>query len=252
MAIAYQTISTVATKTTTTANSLTLNAPAGAATDDLLVACISFRGATTPSIPADWAIINRTQVTGNTATNATSIGSGLMAWIKRGATNPSFVFGATTGQQFPNLAFGFVVRISGQDLTDSVLGTSVNTLATGASGLIETGGFGKSYLPAAGLTDSVEIMLCMGGQEVTWSDHDYIQSGDFEIKLYTEIGESTSTSGADGSISVAYIQNVGGLFSGFDSYSATTSAINSRHSLIVASFGGPRPPAVGYSFSTLF
>ena len=82
MAITYRTISTVATKTGTTNGSLTLNAPAGATTDDLLVACISFRGATTPSIPSTWNIINRTQVTGNTNTNAQSIGSGLMAWTK--------------------------------------------------------------------------------------------------------------------------------------------------------------------------
>lgn len=37
---------------------------------------------------------------------------------------------------------------------------------------------------------------------------------------------------------------------GQDLYVAT-SAISARHSLIVASFGGPRPIAAGYSFSTL-
>jgi hypothetical protein len=244
MAIAYQTISTVATKTTTSNGSLTLNAPAGAATDDLLVACISFRGATTPSLPADWAIINRTSVTGNTATNATSIGSGLMAWIKRGATNPSFVFGATTGQQFPNLAFGFVVRISGQDLTDPIAGTSVNTLATGASGNVTTGGYTRSFTTDTA-DDYLELMLCIGGQEVTWSSQDYTTGP----TAMTEIGESTNTAGADGSIAVARTNILGDTTGGFD---ATTSAISARHSLIVASFGGPRQLAVGYSFTTLF
>ncbi len=244
MAIAYQTISTVATKTTTTAGSLTLNAPTGAATDDLLVACISFRGATIPSIPADWAIINRTSVTGNTAGNATSIGSGLMAWIKRGATNPSFVFGAVTGEQFPNLAFGFVVRIDGQDLTNPIAGTSVNTLATGASGNVTTGGYTRSFTTDTA-DDYLELMLCIGGQEVTWSSQEYTTGP----TAMTEIGEQTSIAGADGSIAVAHSTTVGDTTGGFD---ATTSAISARHSLIVASFGGPRPPAVGYSFSTLF
>ncbi len=244
MAIAYQTISTVATKTTTTAGSLTLNAPTGAATDDLLVACISFRGATIPSIPADWAIINRTSVTGNTATNNTAIGSGLMAWIKRGANNPSFVFGAVTGEQFPNLAIGYVVRISGQDLTNPIAGTSVNTLATGASGNVTTGGYTRSFLTDTA-DDYLELMLCIGGQEVTWSSQDYT-TGPVAM---SEIGEQTSTDGADGSIAVAHSTTVGDTTGGFD---ATTSAISARHSLIVASFGGPRPPAVGYSFSTFF
>jgi hypothetical protein len=244
MAIAYQTISTVATKTTTTNGSLTLNAPSGATTDDLLVACISFRGATTPSIPADWQIINRTIVTGNTATNATAIGSGLMAWIKRGANNPSFVFGATTGQQFPNLAIGYVVRINGQDLTDPLAGTSVNTLATGSSGNVTTGGYARSFTTDT-LDDYLELMLCIGGQEVTWSSQDYTTGP----TLMSEIGEQTSTGGADGSIAVARSTTVGDTTGGFD---ATTSAISARHSLIVASFGGPRPVAAGYSFSTFF
>jgi len=250
MAIAYQTISTVATKTTTTNGSLTLNAPTGAATDDLLVACISFRGATIPSIPADWAIINRTSVTGNTATNQTSIGSGLMAWIKRGATNPSFVFGATTGEQFPNLAFGFVVRISGQDLTDPIAGTSVNTAATGiADSRLTTGSYTKTFLTDTP-DDYVNIMMGMGGQECTFSQY---STGTVVINLdtFTEIGETTSTSGADGSIGVAFASNATSIDTN-DGLGIFPSAPSARHSLIVASFGGPRQLAVGYSFTTLF
>ncbi len=245
MAITYQAISTQITKTTTTNGSLTLNAPAGLTTDDLLVACISFRGATTPSLPADWNLIQRTVPTGNTATNNTAIGSGLMAWIKRGATDPSFVFGATTGQQFPNLAFGYCVRITGQDLTNPLAGSSVNTLATGASGNVTTGGYTRSFVTDTA-DDYIEIMLCIGGQEVTWSSQDYTTGP----TAMTEVGvDVTSTSGADGSIAVARSTTVGNTTGGFD---ATTSAIAARHSLIVASFGGPRPPAAGYSFSTFF
>jgi hypothetical protein len=244
MAITYRTISTVATKTTTSNGSLILNSPTGARTNDLLVACISFRGATTPSIPADWTIINRTQVTGNTNTNNASIGSGLMAYIKRGATAPDLTFGAVTGQQFPNLAFGFVVRIDGQDLTDPLAGSSVNTLASGASGNVTTGGYTRSFETDTP-DDYIEIMLCIGGQEVTWSTHEYTTGP----TAMTEIEEQTSTSGADGSISIARSTTAGDTTGGFG---ATTSAISARHSLMVASFGGPRPALLPYSFSMLF
>lgn len=242
MAIAYQAISTLATKTTTTAGSLTLNAPAGVTTDDLLVACISFRGATTPSLPADWNLIQRTAVTGNTATNATAIGSGLMAWIKRGAANPSFIFGATAGQQFPDLAFGYVLRLTGQDLTNPLAGSSVNTLATGASGTVTTGGYTRSFATETA-NDYIEIMTCIGGQEVTWSTQQYTTGA----TAMTELADNSSTSGADGSIAVARSTTVGTTTGGF---SAVTSAISARHSLIVASFGGPvaQIPARSFTF----
>jgi hypothetical protein len=242
MAIAYQTISTVATKTTTTNNSLTLNAPAGATTDDLLVACISFRGATTPSIPADWNLIERTTVTGNTSTNNNAaIGSGLMAWTKvSGAVD--YDFGAVTGEQFPNLALGYVVRIDGQDLTDPLAGSSVNSLAS-TNSTVTTGGYTRSFLTATA-DDYIEIMLCIGAQEVTWSTQQY-ETGPTAM---TEIGQSTSTSGSDGSIAVARTNVLGDTTGGF---SAVSSAAR-RNALIVASFGGPRPVAAGYSFSTFF
>lgn len=244
MAITYRTISAVATKTTTTNGSLTLNAPAGATTDDLLVACISYRGATTPSIPDGWTIINRTTVTGNESTNNNNaIGAGLMAWIRRGAAAPDLTFGATTLEQFPDLALGFVVRIDGQDLTDPVAGTSVNTLAS-ANATVTTGGYTRSFITATA-DDYLELMLCIGAQEVTWSTQRY-QTGPVAM---TEIGQQTSTAGADGSIAVAVTDATLGDTTG--GFSALASA-SRRNSLMVASFGGPRPVAAGYSFSTFF
>lgn len=242
MAIAYQALSTLVTKTTTVAGSLTLTEPAGATTNDLIVACISFRGATTPSIPTGWTIVNRTTVAGNTATNATAIAGGLMAYIRRGATAPGLIFGATAGQQFADLAFGYTLRITGQDLTNPLAGTSVNTLATGASGVVTTGAFTRSFTTATA-NDYLEVMLCMGGQEVTWSTQQYTTGA----TNFTERADNNSTSGADGSISIA--TGTGGTITG--GYRATTSAISARHALMVASFGGPRPTAVGYSFSAL-
>jgi len=242
MAITYQAISTVALKENNNDESLTLNAPAGVTTDDLLVACISFRGATTPSIPADWNLIERTETGNLSANNNNARASGLMAWIKRGATNPSFVFGAVTGQQFPNLAFGYVVRIDGQDLTDPLAGSSVNTLASTIT-TVTTGGYTRSFLTATA-DDYIEIMLCMGAQEVTWNTQQYITGP----TAMTEIAQRTSTAGRDGSIAVARTNVLGDTTGGF---SAVSSAAR-RNALIVASFGGPRSTAAGYSFSTFF
>ena len=88
-------------------------------------------------------------------------------------------------------------------------------------------------------------MTCIGGQEVTWSSQNYTTGP----TAMTEVGvDVTSTSGADGSIAVARSTTVGDTTGGF---SAVASA-SRRNSLMTASFGGPRPPAAGYSFSTLF
>ena len=248
MAITYRSISS-ASKLTTTTGSFTLNAPAGATTDDLLVACIMFRGGTTPSIPSTWNIINRTQVTGNTNTNNAAIGSGLMAWTKVSGT-VDYVFGAVSGEQFVNIAFGYVVRIDGQDLTDPVAGTSVNTLSTGSNGLITTGGYTRSFATDIA-NDYIEIMLCMGGQEGSgngpaWNTQEYTTGS----VAMTELVDDTTTSGADGSAAVARSTTVGDTTGGFDA--TATLSINARSSLMVASFGGPRPAAAGYSFSTFF
>lgn len=242
MAITYQTIATATPKTSTVDSSFTLTAPAGLTTDDLLVACISYRGATTPSIPDGWNIINRTIITGNESTNNNNaIGAGLMAWIKRGATDPSFVFGEVTGQQFPDLAFGAVVRITGQDLIDPVAGTSVNTLTT-ANTTVTTGGYTRSFTTQT-VDDYLELMLCIGARPVTWSTQRYITGP----TAMTEIYDQSSASAATGSIAVARSTTLGDTTGGF---SAVASA-SRRNSLMVASFGGPRPAATSRSFSIL-
>ena len=247
MAITYRSISS-ASKLTTTTGSFTLNAPAGPTTDDLLVACIMFRGGTTPSIPSTWNIINRTQVTGNTNTNNAAIGSGLMAWTKVSGT-VDYVFGDVTGEQFVNIAFGYVVRIDGQDLTDPVAGTSVNTLASAAT-TVTTGGYTRTFTTETA-NDYLEIMLCMGGQEQRttagpWSTQQYT-TGPTSM---TEIAEASNTAGNDGSIAVARSTTLGDTTGGFSALSDL--ATTCRSSLMVASFGGPRSPVTGYSFSSFF
>lgn len=242
MAIAYQAISTITPRPTTPTGTVTytLTEPAGSTTDDLLVACISFRGNATPSIPATWTLVGRTTVAGNTNTNNQSIGSGLMAYIKRGATAPDLIFGSPTG--FPDLVIGGIVRINGQDLTNPLAGFSVNTLATNGTAAT-TGGFTRSFVTDTA-NDYLEVMMCIGAQEVTWTGQTYTGGSAF-----TERGVDTnSTNFSDGSLAVA--TGTGGVTTG--GFGATASANTGRHSLLVASFGGPAAPVPARSFVTLF
>lgn len=241
MAITYQSISTVATKTSGFNGPLTLNAPAGLTTGDLLVACISFRGAGTPSLPTSWNLIQRTTVTGNTSVfDSVAVGSGLMAWIRRSIFNPSFEFGGTIGQGFPDLALGYVIRITGADPDDPVAGFSVNTLDTPGS-TVTTPGYTRSF-NTQDANDYIEIMNCIGAQEVSWSFQQYANATQM-----SEIGEATDTfSLSNGSISVARSLSAGNTTVGFQA----SASYSSRHSLMVASFGGPRSTSVGHSFYT--
>lgn len=245
MPIAYQAFSATAAQTAAT---LVLTEPAGSTTDDLLVACIAFRGTNAPSIPTGWNLIQRTTVAGNVTANSTnSIGSGLMAWIKRSSaalTLAERTFGSTVG--FENLSFGYMLRINGQDLVDPIAGSSVNTLVTGAA-TVTTGAYTRSFTTAVP-NDYLEIMLCMGGQEqrvagAAWSTQRYITGP----TAMTEIAEASSTLGGDGSIAIARSTTVGDTTGGFSAVSDLQTVC--RSSLMVASFGGPRPAATARSFS---
>jgi hypothetical protein len=245
MAITYQSISTLASKTTTTLGSLTLNEPPGTTDGDLLVACIAYRGDVLPNT-SEWIIAEGTSAIGNTATNQTAVGSGIIAYtIKDPFT--SYSFGNPVVGEFPDVALGYVLRLTGQDFTNPLLGRTENTLASGSSGLVTADPYITDYQPRDN-QDRTHILLCIGGQEVTWSGQKilpFFSPPGFPIDM-TEVGESTSTAGADVSISVAYYDG-SSLDGGAE---ATTSAINARHSLVYAVFGGPRP--FPYSFATFF
>ena len=250
MAIAYQAIGTFRIRPNpggADGTTLVLTEPAGTTTDDLLVACISYRGDTRiPAIPSGWTIVNRTVTTPNTlGTNAGAIGGGLMAYIKRGSsalTTEQLTFGNVldTGDFFDE-AIGVIIRITGQDLVDPLAGTSVNTLATSAT-QATTGAFTRSFTTDTP-NDYIEVMMCIGAQEVTWSTQQYTTG----LTNFTERGlDTTSTNWSDGSLTIA--TGTGGNITG--GFRATASA-SRRNSLLVASFGGPRPAVTARSFSIL-
>lgn len=88
---------------------LTLNAPANIQEGDLLVACIAYRSNVAFTLPANWNLVATQQSSGDT--DATQgIASGVMAWIVRGASNPSFTFTRTGG----DVAQGTILAYRGQ------------------------------------------------------------------------------------------------------------------------------------------
>jgi hypothetical protein len=146
-------------ETAVTGGDLTLTEPEGAAEGNLLVACIAYRNGAAFTLPADWGLVATQQSSGDTdATNG--IASGVMAYIVRGSSAPSYVFTRTNG----NVALGRVLCYRGNHATPYDTGTA-NTLAV-ASGTVTTGTFTTA--------EAGELIVAMGagGDNYTWSAFD--------------------------------------------------------------------------------
>lgn len=103
---------------------LTLTEPAGVASGDLLVAAISYRSNAAFTLPSGWSLVATQQSSGNTSTGqATSIGSGVMAYIVRGGSAPDLTFTRTAG----DVALGHIVAYRGGHATPYDTG-SANTM----------------------------------------------------------------------------------------------------------------------------
>jgi hypothetical protein len=193
MAVAYRSISVAVAVASGT---LTLTEPTGATTDDLLIACIGYRGtsSTAPTLPAGWLQIEKVFVS-NTATNNNARPSLLMAWIKRGASAPSFAF-----TNFNNAAIGYVVRIDGHDSLSPTDG-STSLLSDSVIATHSTG----SITPTR--DDGLLLAMACAGVEGTngsaWSTHQATIGA--SVETMTEIGDASTTLGADVDIAVAYI-----------------------------------------------
>jgi hypothetical protein len=119
-------------ETTVAGGNLTLAEPSGVAQGDLMVACIAYRDTPAFTLPSGWALVATQQSSGDTDTTD-GIGSGVMAYIVRGASAPALTWTRTAG----NVARGCIVSYSGTDATPYDTG-SANTLAV-ASATVTTG-----------------------------------------------------------------------------------------------------------------
>jgi hypothetical protein len=109
---------------------LTLTEPAGAASGDLMVACIGYRDSAAFTLPAGWTIVATQQSSGNLDSGGvtTGIPSACMAYIVRGGSAPSLVWTRTAG----DVASGVILGYTGADNTPYDTGSS-NTLGTAST-----------------------------------------------------------------------------------------------------------------------
>jgi hypothetical protein len=144
-----------------TATSHVLTEPAGAASGDLLVACIGSRIASTTSItlPSGWALVAEAK-NNNILSTSSALPSGMMAYILRGGSAPSYTFTHPTA---PSVALGrvFAYRNVHQTTPTDTGTTAVTTgtalLAVSVTGLTTT------------VDDDLIVALTAGGQEAAWS-----------------------------------------------------------------------------------
>jgi hypothetical protein len=132
------------TAATGTAN-ITLTEPSVTDVGDLLIACIAYRGTNAFTLPAGWNTVATQQSSGNTSTTVgSSIGSGCMAYIVRGASAPSYVFTRTAAGA--DVALGTVIRYRGGHASapfdtgsSATLGANSTTVTTASITTAEAG-----------------------------------------------------------------------------------------------------------------
>jgi hypothetical protein len=126
------------TNVETTTTTHTLTEPANVVAGDLLIAVIASRIASTTSItlPSGWALVGESKTNNVVAAATTSEASGMMAYIIRGASAPSYTFTHPTA---PSVAIGRVVAYRGADATPLDVGagtkTATNITAVSVAGL---------------------------------------------------------------------------------------------------------------------
>lgn len=185
-----------------TATGHTLAEPSGAQPGDLLVAVISSRIASVISItlPAGWALVAE-QKTNNTLTNTNATASGMMAYIVRGVSAPSYAF---THPAAPSVALGRVLCYRNNQAAPLDTGTSFTTATN------------TTAVSGAGLTTAADNELIVagfcGGQEATVTGFDAAtdpgtDSGSGSnvtanpaVGAWQERADSNTTTGADTSL----------------------------------------------------
>lgn len=221
----------VGTAAEVASGNLTLNEPSGAASGDLLVACIAYRSNAAFTLPAGWALVATQQSSGDTdATNG--IASGVMAYIVRGGSAPSYAFTRTAG----DVARGAVVAY--RDNSPSPYDTgSANTLAV-ASATVTTGTFNTAQ------AGELIVAMVACGDTLTTSAFDAATdpataSGATDTTTEPTAGtwierlDSSTGTGADTAIAIA--DAVRATAGATGTIQATVSAI-ARHVMIAGAF----------------
>jgi hypothetical protein len=170
---------------------ITLSEPAGVQEGDLLVACIAFRASVAFTLPAGWSLVATQQSVGNTSTTlSSSVASGLMAYMVRGASAPSLTLTRTGG----DVALGRLAAFRGVDRSNPYDTGSANTSVTNAL-----------VTATASITtvvdDELLVMACCAADNIAMALQRSVTD---PTQLYWhERADSSTTTGADTALAVA-------------------------------------------------
>lgn len=193
---------------------LTLAEPSGSTEGDLLVAGIAYRSTAAFTVPSGWAAAATQQSTGDTVTTTGGgRGSGLLAYIVRGASAPSFVFTRTAG----DVAQGAVAcyRCAPGYTWSYDTGVSATMAANGTT--VSVGGF------TAAAAGELLVMLGAGGDNLTFSAY---SSTSTKIQAFTQRFQDNTSTGADTTLALADAIQASAVTTGTLQYTATGSDRN--------------------------
>ena len=209
--------------------------PTGAAQGDLLVAVISYRDTATFTAPAGWTIVEQ-ESSGNTDVDvSTSIASGLIAYIIRGASAPSYTFTRTGGDVYLSRVVAYRPvggTITFDESNSATLGSASTTVSmTGfttnaADSLIVVGSCGASNSTASAFVAATDPST---GSGVTTST----SPGAIATGTWRRRNSSGSTNGADTNLSIADAVRATAGATGDIQYTAASSR---RHAIVGAAF----------------
>lgn len=227
--------------------SIALNAPAGSSQGDLWVAVIAYRGNVSISAPSggEWTIAEQ-QSSGNTSTTANaSIGSGLLAYCIRGASNPNLTFTRAAGG---DVAYGkvYVFRPDTGSVefvasSSATLGSNSTTVTTAS---IDTVGIDNLLILAGCLADNPFpgfSAFTAATSPTTASGANTTTKGNITtLDTWVEIDDRNTATGADTALGVARAVKSAAGSTGQMQY---TAAVSSRNVALAAAFravGGRR------------
>ena len=221
--------------TTVSSGNATPTEPAGAASGDLLVCVISYRGSAAFTAPSGWTIVEQ-ESSGNTDVDvSTSIASGLIAYIVRGASAPSYVFTRTGGDvAIPRVTAYRPVggTITFDESNSATLGTAGTTVSmTGfttndANSLIVVGACGASNSTATDFDAATDPTTGSGSGSST-------ATGAIAAGTWRRRNSTGTTTGADTNISIADAVRATAGATGDIQY---TAAASRRHVIVGAAF----------------
>lgn len=212
---------------------LTITIPAGGQKDDLYVAVVAYRSNAAFTAPANWTI-HQQQSTGNTSTTTnTSIGSGLIASIVRGDTDPGNIFTRTGG----DIALGRILIYRASNGKPQFMTSSSSTAAANATALstAELNITSKDTLIVAGFcgADNTTVSTFDAATDPTTASAATNTTSPPTAGTWYERADTGTNNGADTALGVAEAVKA---TTGLTGSITCTAGASSRHVMVAAAF----------------